>query len=65
MFLTYKHVKDIEFMKEHKKTTAAEDQKAERDYPGIAVDHSDHEEVDPALVKERNKTLGFNPRNTK
>ena len=52
-------------MKEHKKTTAAEDQKAERDYPGIAVDHSDHEEVDPALVKERAKTLGFNPRNTK
>lgn len=52
-------------MSEKRKTSKINAEKAERDYPGIAVDHSDDEKVDSALVKERTCTLGYNPRNAK
>jgi len=52
-------------MTDKKKTTKENAAKAERQYPGIAVDHSNNEYADPALVKERTKTLGNNPRNYK
>lgn len=38
-------------------------EKAERNYPGVAVDTSDGEKVDRKLVRERTKTLNNNPRN--
>ncbi len=40
-------------------------QAAEQNYPGVAIDQGDNNIVDPALVKERTKTLGCNPRNSK
>lgn len=47
-------------MSDKKKTTKAEAEKAEREYPGISVDYSGDEKADPELVKERTKTLGCN-----
>lgn len=35
--------------------------KAAGQYPGASVDIADTEKVDPKLVKERTKTLDFNP----
>ena len=48
--------------KENKEKTL---QAAEQNYPGVAIDQGDNNMVDPALVKERTKTLGCNPRNSK
>lgn len=52
----------------NKKKKAIKDQTlqaAEQNYPGVAIDQSDDNAVDPKLVKERTKTLGCNPRNSK
>lgn len=38
--------------------------RAAEDYPGAAINVADSQKSDPALVKERTKTLNNNPRNT-
>lgn len=39
------------------------DVKAEKEYPGAAIDRADCDKANPAEVKDRTKTLNNNPRN--
>ncbi len=50
--------------KDLNRPVSADAEAADR-YPGVAVDHDDHNDVDPKLVKERTRTLNNNPRNNK
>lgn len=39
--------------------------KAEKNYPGVAINQADDEKTSKSEVKERTKVLGCNPRNSK
>ena len=51
-------------MRTDKESLDSEIRKAADEMPGVAVNIADDEAVDPALVKERTKTINNNPRDT-
>lgn len=48
-----------------KKDTTESVRQSEKEYPGVAIDRGDDDVVNSELVKERTKTLGYNPRDYK
>ncbi len=50
--------------KDKKQKTSEEKIQDALQYPGVAVNDADHNDVDGALERERTRTLNNNPRNS-
>lgn len=50
-------------MEKNTKTTVKQQEIAEKDFPGAAIDYADDNKVDPKMVKKDVKELNNNPRN--